>query len=73
MYSESRSSVILMLVTSWFSRKKKARTGRYLLKKRHGNAYFIILGFTAEQQRCCIYGKVLQKPLKLATFVVWKH
>ena len=49
MYSESRSSGILMLVTSWFSRKKKARTGRYLLKTRHGNAYFIILGFTAEQ------------------------
>ena len=49
MYSESRSSEILMLVTSWFSRKKKARAGRYLLKKRHGNAYVIILGFTAEQ------------------------
>lgn len=50
MYTESSPIEVFMIIPSLFLRKKKARAGRNLPRKRHMNAHFIILHLVAEHQ-----------------------
>ena len=49
MYTEIRSSKFFKMTLRGLYERKKPHTDRNLLKKRHGNVTFVILGFNPEK------------------------
>ena len=70
MYTENSPIEVLMIISSWFLRKKQARAGRNFPKKSHKNVHFIILHLVAEHLMMFIESDIFLKNYAGCCFIL---